>query len=57
MRNVLALLALIATAWLASPEPSCAQGSCYSTPCYAQTCSGGCRCIQPGGPGTEGFCN
>lgn len=58
MKTLLAAIALIATAWLSSPEPSCAQGYCYSAPCFGPGgCTGGCTCIQPGGPGTQGWCN
>lgn len=56
IKTILALAALLAATWLASPEPSCAQGMCNSTPCYGG-CMNGCTCIQPGGPGTRGWCN
>lgn len=56
MRVLLAALFLIGATWLASPEPSCAQGMCNSTICYG-SCMNGCTCIQPKGPGTQGWCN
>jgi len=32
------------------------QGWCVGT-CYGYGCGATCTCIQPNGPGTQGFCN
>lgn len=56
LKTILAIVTLLAATWLASPEPSCAQsGSCAGLKCLGW-CPGDCRCMQPDGYGTMGFC-
>ena len=51
------LLAALPLLILLPASTATCQSFCASVPCYAQTCGNGCVCIQPNGPGSEGFCN
>jgi hypothetical protein len=58
MRILLLAAALLVTSWLASPEPSCAQGNCLEGfSCFNDfACGQGCQCIKINGPGQNGVC-
>ena len=58
MRTVLLAIALLISSWLASPQPSRAQGNCLDGfPCYnASACPAGCSCIKINGPHQNGVC-
>gem|GEM_PF-5826714 len=54
----LALLALVALVLTTMPAATAVcQGFCTGQPCWGYGCPSGCICIQPDGPGTQGFCN
>lgn len=53
MKSILAALAFLAAlSW--APPADCQ--FCYVNLCYGDFECGECRCMQPQGPGTQGFC-
>lgn len=59
--NLIALVILLAVACAAFLRAAPAEcETCYltGTPCYGNyVCGQNCICIQPNGPGSEGWCN
>jgi len=57
MKRIATLAALLTIALCAPATTAQCQSWCQG-PCYAPYgCGKTCTCIQPNGPGTQGFCN
>ena len=52
------IAATIAALVLSPASTATCQSFCVNSTCFGPgSCVSGCLCIQPGGPGTQGFCN